>query len=233
MLRIASAGPGWRCARALAAGFLQLFTACLVESDKRCDANQVEVTGQGRDYCACAPGFVIDDDNVGCKACAENETSEANMCVCLEGYVRASPSDPCAMSSLGAPCESDTNCAGDFPACVSDDRGGYCSSRGCQSSSDCQPNWYCQRDAGESTCRKPPEGYREPCSGPADCAGTSATFCDSFQSRSCLIEGCGVGTPCPGDWSCCRIAVISVSLCIEPSGLMQGNCPAGGTLVMP
>jgi len=137
------------------------------------------------------------------------------------------------MTSLGAACSSDAECAGDFATCVMDGADSYCSSEGCTSSADCQPTWFCEREGDDSVCKKPPVGYRMACAGPDDCAGTAATYCDSFQSHSCLIQGCGSGSPCPGDWSCCEISLIGVTLCIEPSGLTDGSCPAGGTLVMP
>jgi hypothetical protein len=185
-------------------------------------------------YCQCKPGFVIDDDGIGCKTCGANETSDGTTCSCEAGFVRLSEDGACMESSLGAACSSRAECAGDFPVCVLDDGGGYCSSAGCASSAQCQPHWYCEQTADSgSVCKQPPDGYRKPCQGPDDCAGTSATYCDSFQSHSCLVQGCGTGSPCPGDWSCCEISLISVSLCIEPSDLVDGACPAGGKLVPP
>jgi hypothetical protein len=220
------------CALRVCLVSLLLTAGCVVsEGNAACGENQVEVNGDGAHYCLCKPGFIIDDDAVGCKACGENEESKRNECVCKEGYVRTD--GVCTMSSLGAACDSDAQCAGDFPICVMEDAAGYCSSEGCSTSGDCQPMWFCDRQAEPATCKKPPNGYRQPCEAAADCAGTSATFCDTFQSHSCLIQGCGVGAPCPGDWSCCRIMLLGVSLCIEPSGLAQGACPAGGMLVMP
>ena len=211
---------------------LLLAAGCIVaDGDATCGPNQAAVSGAGSHYCLCAPGFVIDDDAVGCKACGENEEGKHDECVCKAGYVRSSGT--CAESSLGAVCESSTDCSGDFSTCVMDQAGGYCSSAGCTSSNDCQPSWFCSGKASDAVCKKPPDGYQKPCAGAADCAGTSATYCDSFQTHSCVIEGCGAGVPCPGDWSCCNISLIGVSLCIPPSGLAQGACPAGGTLVAP
>lgn len=229
MRGMASAVVDWFgfCAR-MALCVSLLTSGCLIEEgNAACSKGQIEVDEEGAHYCLCAPDSVIDDDGVGCKACGENEQAQRDECVCREGYVRTG--GVCSASSLGAPCTSSDGCASDFPICVIDDAGGYCSSQGCTSSSDCQPTWFCET----ATCKKPPPGYRQACESPADCAGTAATFCDSFQTHSCLIEGCGAGAPCPGDWSCCRIELLGVSLCVEPAGLTSGACPAGGRLVPP
>jgi hypothetical protein len=176
---------------------------------------------------------VLDEDGIGCNPCGENEDSDGITCACKPGYTRPSEGAACMASSLGAACSSNAECGGQFSFCVMDGADGYCSSEGCTSSADCEPHWYCEQDGSSSVCKKPPEGYRQACAGPDDCAGTAATFCDSFQTQSCQIQGCGKGAPCPGDWSCCDISLIGISLCIEPSGIVDGACPAGGMLVQP
>lgn len=229
-----AAAFGGRWSLAAGAGLALSLLSCLVaDGDAACGAHQVQVRGAGLLYCRCESGFVIDDDDIGCKPCGENEDSDGRTCTCKPGYARTPGGGACTESSLGSACSSDAECAGDSALCVLDGADGYCSSEGCASSADCQPNWYCEQAESTSVCKKPPDGYRQPCEAPGDCAGTAATFCDSFQSHSCLIQGCGSGSPCPGDWSCCEIAVLGVTLCIEPTGLVDGACPAGGTLVQP
>jgi hypothetical protein len=224
---------GWLLFACVGLAVSSLWSCLVAEGDAACGEHQQQVSEPGTLYCLCEPGFVIDDDDIGCKACGENEDSDGRTCTCKPGFTRPLGGGECMMTSLGAACSSDEECAGDFPICVVDGADSYCTSDGCASSADCQPNWFCDADGDGSVCRKPPAGYRQPCDGADDCAGTAATYCDSFQSHSCLIQGCGKGAPCPGDWSCCDISLIGVSLCIEPSGLTDGACPAGGTLVLP
>lgn len=214
--------------------FATILSACIVEDgDKACSKNQVLVEGEGTTYCACAPGFIIDvTTGLDCKACGENEETVAGACVCKTGYTRPSEGAACGMSSLGAACVDSTGCSGAFPACVTDDGAGYCTSEGCSSSADCERGFVCEQDAGKAVCKKVPTGYGMSCTTSADCAGSEATYCDSFQSKSCLVT-CSKTSPCPGDWSCCDIAIAQVVLCVEPAGLMDGACPAGGTLVKP
>jgi hypothetical protein len=210
-------------------------SGCLVsDGNEACGKHQVKIDMAGVQHCLCGPGFILDaTDKLGCRACGENEDSDGMTCSCKPGYARASEGAPCAISSVGATCSDDSNCGGDSAVCVLDGAEGYCSTAGCSSSNDCEPHWFCEQSGGTSICKKPPNGYRQPCAGADDCAGTAATYCDLFQSQSCLVEGCGKGAPCPGDWSCCNLAVIGASLCLEPRSIMNGICPGGGILVTP
>lgn len=212
-----------------------MLPACIVdEGDKACGKNQVLVDGEGTKFCQCAPGYIMDmATGLDCKPCGENEDSQGGECVCKPGYSRPSATAACGMSALGAACSDDSGCSGDFPVCVTDDGAGYCTSDGCTSSADCQRGFVCEQDGGKGVCKKVPTGYGMSCESAADCAGTEATYCDSFSSKTCLVQSCSKTSPCPGDWSCCDIALAGVVLCVEPAGLMNGMCPAGGTLVTP
>ena len=197
---------------------------CIVEDgDKACGPHQVKVSSDGARYCECAPGFVLDPkDEHRCIACGENEESVNGECQCSEGYARPSEGAPCGTSTLGVACSPSEPCVGEFPICTDE---GYCSFEGCKSSSDCLlPGWLCT--AG--VCKKPPEGYGKECSATADCAGTAATYCDTFRTHTCLVEGCGKGKACPADWGCCDLSPFApMPLCFEQKDLMNGNCPIG------
>jgi hypothetical protein len=81
-----------------------------------------------------------------------------------------------------------------------------------------------------------PTGLGEPCMSSADCASFDATFCDSFQSHSCLIEKCATGeNACPEDTTCCDFSALlaGLSICTADDQLSGGECPMGGKRVEP
>jgi len=213
--------------------FVTMLQGCLVEDgDKACGKNQELV--EGGKFCRCAAGFIMDvSTGFGCKACGENEESLDAECVCSAGYTRPSAGAACAMSSVGAACTDSTGCSGTFSYCASDEAGGYCTSQGCSSSSECERGFLCEQEGGTGVCKKVPDGYGQSCESAADCAGTQATYCDTFFSKTCIVQNCSKTAPCPGDWSCCDIPLARAVLCVEPDALMDGACPAGGTMVKP
>jgi hypothetical protein len=208
---------------------------CIVaDGDKACGPDQVKVSSAGARYCECAAGFVLDPkDEHRCVPCGDNEESVNGACECSAGYTRPSAGAACETSTLGAACSASEPCMGEFPLCVAAstrDEDGYCTFEGCASSDDClAPGWLCL----ESVCKKPPDGYGRDCAAAADCVGSEATYCDTFSTHSCLVEGCGKGQPCPGDWSCCDLGAFApLPICFEPKYLINGNCPVG-SLVKP
>jgi hypothetical protein len=209
---------------------LSLFGCIVEDGDKACSKNQVRVDGEGLLFCECAPGYIIDTtNNVDCIPCGENEQAVKGKCECSEGFTRPSEGAACQMSALGAACSDNAGCSGDFPVCVVGSGGGYCT-ESCTASTDCERGWVCDTAASGKACKKPPTGYGMSCMTAADCAGNDASFCESFQSKSCQVE-CSKTKPCPGDWGCCDFTVMVI--CLEPSALMGGMCPSGGKLVTP
>lgn len=199
---------------------------CIVEEgDKACGPNQMLVDTEGLRYCACMPGFIIVDDDGGCTPCGEHEVSMQNKCVCEQGYTRPSEGAACMMSDLGGACTDDSGCGGDFPTCA----GGYCTAM-CSSSTECEMGWICDDSSGDKVCNKPPTGFGMSCQSDDDCKGNEASFCETFQSHSCLVS-CSATSPCPGDWGCCDFTIMKI--CLSPSSMPGGACPPGGTLVTP
>ena len=78
----------------------------------------------------------------------------------------------------------------------------------------------------------PPSGLGQACSLSDECAGNQASYCETVVAKSCVVNDCAPDpNRCYGDWLCCDIGLLGQSLCIPPSELEDGNCPAGGSLV--
>lgn len=202
--------------RARAASLLAIATAllgaCVFDPDDRCGDNQVVFGDNLR--CVCAPGYAPSD--AGCVACGDNEVPSAAGCVCAEGFTRANPTAACeASGSIGADCDEETPCADSvYSYCELD--GGYCTTSGCESSADCDGGYACDTSSEPAVCRRPPVGLGNACSTDADCAGAEATYCDTFMTRQCLVQGCSV-TPndCFEGYICCDFApFVPQPLCI-------------------
>jgi hypothetical protein len=62
----------------------------------------------------------------------------------------------------------------------------------------------------------------KPCTSEADCAGTEATYCDIFVSRSCLVQGCSLDPDnCFEGWECCDLSAFGIPM---PLCLPLGAC---------
>ena len=159
-------------------------------------------------------GCLVDRD----RPCGDHfRESSTGTCLCREGSVPiAGRCEPEVES--GPDGDSQLACEGDAGDCA------------CQSTSQCPDGLLCDAlDTGQ--CIPEPAGLNQSCTSDDDCTG-AATYCETFSSGRCQIEGCkerdGV---CPGDMACCDYAVIGRSLCIFPENLEQGSCPAPGQLV--
>jgi len=101
----------------------------------------------------------------------------------------------------------------------------------CQSSSSCPTGELCDRH-GSGRCAPAPAGLGSACGSAADCASGEATFCETFSTRTCQVQGCKeLSGVCPGDFLCCDFAILGTSLCVPPETAPGGVCPAPGTLV--
>lgn len=221
--------------------------ACVYDAGQRCDGNQTEIDD---DRCICQEGFVAQAG--GCVACAEHEVARAGACVCAPGYGRSTSGpceacppgevqvdqacacppgaerDPitasCAQSGLGAACTADPDCIdASYPTCRLDAAPGYCTRQDCATDADCGEPFACDASGTPSYCRRPPLGQGAACTSSDDCAGTEATYCDTFASNLCLVEGCTPGgSDCFIGWSCCDLSSLGLNrqLCVT-----AGSCP--------
>lgn len=220
------------CALAIPIFFALLAPGCLVDLDDRCGDNQRYDAQQGT--CTCQAGYALVGNS--CTACAENEVGSPDGCVCAEGFVRPTPEAVCEpLAGLGQECASDAECGDErYPHCRLEPAAdaGYCTSIDCSSGEDCPTDFGCNSRATPSFCEMPPSGLGKACSSSAECEGYTAQYCETVVAHSCVVNDCAPDpNKCHGDWVCCDIALLSQSLCIPPSELEDGNCPAGGSLV--
>jgi hypothetical protein len=182
---------------------------CLVDPDAPC-GKQFSQSSDGA--CACPEGSIV----VGgaCSPCAEHQHSEGNQCICDEGYEAAAGSPEC-VALTDEPSEPVVSAAG-----------------GCSSSAECGAGLLCDV-YGSRECVAAPNGFGRACARASDCEGSEATFCDTFASRTCQVQGCAeLSGVCPGDMICCNYAILSTSLCIPTDHAPGGQCPAPGERVM-
>ncbi len=206
-----------------------LTPACLVDLDDRCGKNQTY--DADADLCHCDAAFARQGNE--CVPCGDNEVGSGAGCVCAPGFTRASANAPCLeAASLGQACTADEECGADFSHCALEGEEGYCTRADCETAADCPEDYGCNTRARPSFCERPPEGLGTACSDSADCADFPAAYCETVIAGACLVNDCAPDPDkCHGDWVCCDIALLSQSLCIPPSELEGGNCPAGGSLV--
>ncbi len=192
-------------------------SACIVDGDEPCGILVETANGA----CGCPVGSIIEGGL--CVACGEHETARGGECVCEEGHERRQGELDCqpidATASFGD--------ASPPVACTTD---GGCASE-CRGSSECSAPQLCDVHASH-TCIAPPDGLGRTCQSDADCAGSSATYCEIFRTLTCVVEACKEdGGRCPGDMTCCDYSVLGSSLCVPVDDLSAGACPAPGTLV--
>lgn len=195
---------------------------CVYDSDQRCGEGQVLET-EGSETCICAPGYATTP--TGCVRCGQHETAGATGCVCEAGYSRASETAPCTATpaGLGTACDATSNPCMDatYNFChATSGTAGYCTVQNCTSETGCSGGYVCDLAASPSYCRRPPVGAGTPCESDANCAGTEATYCDTSQSHSCVVQGCTLAPDnCFTGTECCDLSIygITAPLCV-PAG---------------
>ncbi len=196
--------------------------ACTFDSSDRCGPNEVIYGNNER--CVCVEGAAYTP--AGCVMCGENEVPGSTGCVCAPGYSRSAEGSPCeaASAALGAECSTSMPCSDEtYAHCEMSSAGdGYCTSTGC-SDGDCSGGYACDTSVSPSVCRRPPTGMGQSCSSAADCAGTDATYCDTFMTHTCIVEGCTLSpNDCFIGFDCCNLSQFGVP---EPICVPTGACP--------
>jgi hypothetical protein len=177
--------------------------------------------------CTCEPGYGRVDATVACTACGENEvTGVDGACACATGYSRPTPDAACtpAPAGIGIDCSSTNPCADStYSYCQpAGANGGYCTTRDCATTADCAGGYMCELSGTPSYCRRPPLGAGLTCSLDSDCAGTEATYCDTYVTHTCLVQGCTL-TPdnCFTGSECCDLTSFGIA---TPLCIAQGAC---------
>jgi hypothetical protein len=194
---------------------------CIYDADDRCSDHQV-VYQDSR--CVCDPGSAWTAQ--GCVVCGENEQPGASGCECVAGFARAMADAECEPmpSGLGDACDTDSAPCGEGPFAycqVVSGTSGYCTSVDCSDSAPCEGGYACETRADTPFCRRPPVGLGSPCESADDCAGTEATWCDTFQTQQCIVQGCSLADQdCFGDQVCCDLSQfnVPVPLCLPAGG---------------
>jgi hypothetical protein len=211
----------YRPAVALFALLGALPSACVYDSSDRCGPNEVMYEDL---RCVCDAFSAA--TATGCERCEADEVPGAMGCECKPGYTKPDAESACAPApmGLGAACDATTACEDpEFNHCEAGADGkGYCTKTDCASPEDCSGGFACDAAVTPSVCRRPPLGLAMSCTSDADCAGTEATYCDTFQSHSCLVQGCSV-TPdnCFTGWDCCDLSAFGVP---QPICIPEGAC---------
>lgn len=190
---------------------------CLYDSDKPCDDGQVYDRQNMR--CVCPPSSVYSAN--GCVACKEHELASPAGCVCEQGYAKSTPDAACAPvpQGLGASCDPAASaCAAPYDHCEPAATAGYCTSA-CTSNDQCTGGYACN---AQSICQRPPVGLGQSCASPDDCAGTEATYCDTFQTHACQVQGCQLDpNDCFAGFECCDLSAFGLA---QPLCVPQGLC---------
>jgi len=149
-------------------------------------------------------------------------------CVCAPGYALASPTATTCdaiPTGIGAPCDTATASCTDpvYNHCEPGANGmGYCTNANCASSDDCTDGYACDLAVTPSVCRKPPTGLGKSCTSEADCAGTEATYCDTFVTHTCLVQGCSLAPDnCFVGTECCDLSSFGIA---QPLCVAAGAC---------
>jgi hypothetical protein len=166
-------------------------------------------------------------EELGCVPCGEHEIPGASGCECAPGYQRSGPAAACEAlpAGQGVACNAtDMPCTdAEYGVCqMVDATHGYCTSTGCSSSDDCEGDYACDTAASPAVCIRPPVGQGQSCASAEDCAGTEATYCDTFVNQACLVQGCSLDPDdCFPGWECCDLSAFGVA---EPICIPEGDC---------
>ncbi len=163
----------------------------------------------------CGPNLVLSADRLSCR--------------CPDATLPG-PDGTCPSLTIGAPCETSSECPGDLAHCKLPE--GYCTKLGCAESEECGSGFACVPGAlGEggasnpsssevTFCQRPPRGLGQTCESAADCAGTEATWCDIFMT--CSVIGCDLAADdCFPGYECCDVSSFGVP---EPLCVQAGSC---------
>jgi hypothetical protein len=214
-------------AACLLLGFAALGGAsgCLYDAGDRCDPGQSY--DPNSDLCICAAGTNTVTGDHGCVPCGDNQVAMNDACVCADGYQAAS-GGTCVIvpKGLGDSCKADAECTDPtFDSCQMDGDAGYCTSTGCAADADCSGGYACNTALTPTLCERPPTGQGMSCTSASDCAGTEATYCETFVAHTCFVEGCSLtDDDCFPGYACCDLGPLSGGLVKKQICVVAGTC---------
>lgn len=197
-------------------GYTATETACVT-----CGVNEV----MGAAGCVCAAGYGRSVATDPCAACGANAVTNASgACECATGYVNTGSGCEPLSAGLGVACSEATSPCTDvtYSVCHSTSGAqGYCTKAGC-TSADCTGGYACDTSGATSYCRRPPLGAGTSCTSNADCASGEATYCDTYSSHVCMVQGCTLSpNSCFPGTECCDLSTYGVP---QPLCVPQGAC---------
>lgn len=208
-------------------------SGCLFDPDNRCDKGQKYDSGSG--LCVCVGDTTTGDHN--CVACPAHQHRPAaadggdpatapDTCVCDDGYALMGTDCVIMAAGQGDACSADNDCAdkGAFTSCQMNATGGYCTNTGCTGASDCVGGYGCNTTGATSYCQQPPSGQGMACTKAADCAGTEATYCETFNAHTCFVECSADPNGCFAGYECCDLGPLSGGIIKNKICVVSGSC---------
>ena len=198
-------------------------SSCLYHASDRCDPGQIYNAQYG--LCQCDNSIGLVTDLHGCVACGEHQVVKADACQCEDNFELVGT--VCMPTTRGLACTADKDCAdAKYNTChMLSDGGGYCTNTGCQADTDCDGGYACNASTDPAYCERPPTGDGQPCQSDMDCQGTEATFCESFKTKVCYVQGCSLTTnDCFGGKECCDLTGPSLGLFKTTICVVAGSC---------
>jgi len=181
--------------------------------------------------CVCQSGYGRNSATEPCLPCGANEVpGSTGACECAVGYSRSAGSDAggaceAASAALGVACVTGVNACTDATInyCqMASATAGYCTTQNCTSTADCSGGYVCNLTASPTYCQRPPVGAGKACTSNDDCAGTEATYCDTFVTHTCLVQGCTLSPDnCFTGSECCDLSSYGIP---QPLCLAAGAC---------
>jgi hypothetical protein len=191
-----------------------LGSACMAPPAERCGASMYYDEAQVT--CLCVESAIPVGGS--CIPCAPDEVAAGSTCACPEGQAKNDEGVCAAVAGLGDPCDATSPCTDPtYSYCAPRSGGataGTCT-RTCFDDAQCDGAYTCATWEAQPYCRRF-SGLGMGCASSADCADTDATFCDTFQTHTCLVSGCTArGEECPRGTECCDLSTYGLgTLCL-------------------
>lgn len=198
-------------------------SSCLYHSSDRCDPGQVYNADAG--LCVCDESLNKVAGDHGCETCDRNATAKDDVCTCNDGF----SGDGITCVAVGAACKADADCKDKrYDTChLSSADSGYCTNSGCTTVDDaaCSAGYKCDLSGKTGYCERPPSGAGMACKTNDDCTGTDATYCESFNTHQCYVQGCSLtANDCFPGKECCDLAPLSGGLVTAVICVDAGKC---------